>query len=154
MGNVHSKRILSLIYNDILREGVRVFVETEAALDLVHSLKSFDQSTVAVLNTPIDLALIDLDLPDRSSLEAIRCVRATRAEAWIVGLTTYKPDERIEEALLWGASAVIGKHEISKAILEWLHNPNPVKPVSCTRTPAWRTYLRGFLTHDDKKRFW
>ena len=55
-------RVLSLIHNAFLREGMRIFIETEPALALVASVSHADAALRAFDVRRPDLILVDLDL--------------------------------------------------------------------------------------------
>jgi DNA-binding NarL/FixJ family response regulator len=91
-----------------------------------------------------NLTLMDLRLPDRSGVEAIRLIRTISPEARIVVLTTYEGDEDIYQALEVGAQGYLIKGMPHDALVKALYRvheghrylPPPVTQALSTRLPG------------------
>jgi DNA-binding NarL/FixJ family response regulator len=70
--------------------------------------------------TPVDLVLIDLILPEMNGLELYRAIRRLRPEQKALLTTAYHGDARVEQALLEGALGCVYKpfqvEELEKAL--------------------------------------
>jgi len=61
-----------------------------------------------------DVTLMDLRLPDKSGIEALKAIRAEFPEARIILLTTFEGDVEIQHELQAGAQAYVLKSTPSK----------------------------------------
>jgi DNA-binding NarL/FixJ family response regulator len=68
-----------------------------------------------------DLTLMDLRLPDKSGVDAIRSIRTISPKARIVVLTTYEGDEDIHQALEAGAQGYLIKGMPHDALVKALY---------------------------------
>jgi DNA-binding NarL/FixJ family response regulator len=91
-----------------------------------------------------DLTLMDLRLPDRDGVQAIRAIRALSPKARIVVLTTYEGDEDIHRALEAGARGYLIKGMPHEALVKALYRvheghrflPQLVTAALSSRTPG------------------
>ena len=113
-------RVLVVIQNRILREGVCCLVENEEDLELAGAVSTADDAVLEFVQLRPGLTLLDLDLPSDGGFAAIERIRQIDPEAWIVALITDEADERSRRAVALGASTVIAKHLIGK--VPW-HKP-------------------------------
>jgi DNA-binding NarL/FixJ family response regulator len=65
-----------------------------------------------------DITLMDLQMPGKSGLEAIKEIRTEAPGARIIVLTTYEGDAQAVRALKAGASAYLLKSSLRKALLD------------------------------------
>jgi DNA-binding NarL/FixJ family response regulator len=79
-------------------------------------------TVVQELADGIDVALVDLDLPDGSGTELIRELRAANPEALVVVLTASGDRRRHAAAIAAGAAGVLQKEVSSAAIIEAIHH--------------------------------
>lgn len=110
-------RVLAVVHNRILREGICCLIETQAGLDLAGAVSTADDAVLRFAELRPDLTLMDLDLPADGGLDAIRRIRLADPAAWLIGLLTDEADERSLEAIAAGASIVLAKHRLGK--VEW-----------------------------------
>ena len=111
-------RVLAVVHNRILREGVRCLVESQVDdLEIADAVATAEDALLRFAELQPDLTLMDLDLPCSAGLDAIHRIRQLKPDAWIIGLITDESDGRVSEAILAGASTVIAKHRIGT--VEW-----------------------------------
>jgi DNA-binding NarL/FixJ family response regulator len=107
-------RVLAVVHNRILREGICCLVNTQEELKLAGAASTAEDAVVRFEDLRPDLTLLDLDLPADGGLTAVRGIRELDPAAWIVALITDEADEKGHQALALGASTVIAKHRIGK----------------------------------------
>ena len=81
----------------------------------------------------IDVALVDLDLPDGSGTELIRELRAESSEVLVVVLTASGDRQRHAAAIASGAAGVLRKEVASAAIIEAIRHVNAGEPILSPR---------------------
>ena len=110
-------RVLAVNHNRILRDGLRVFIETHPELELSGSAGTPDAAVRLFSENRPDLTLMDLDFPSGAGLEAIGRIRALDPGAWIIALVTFESDKRAPEAVQAGAASVLPKDLIGQMLL-------------------------------------
>jgi|SRR5690349_2203720 len=110
-------RILTVNQNRILREGICALIGTQDNLELAGCTAGADDAVRLFVENRPDLTLMDLDLPARGGVSAIRRIIGIDRAAWIIGLVTYEDDPCVVEAMEAGASAVLAKDLIREALV-------------------------------------
>lgn len=93
----------------IVREGLVSTLEDEDDFQVVGQADSVEQGLRVVGATRPDVVLLDLELPDRSGLEAIPSLIEAHSGSGILVLTAYDTDERVLGALRAGARGYLLK---------------------------------------------
>jgi two-component system NarL family response regulator len=118
-------RVLSVNHNRILREGISVLLEMDRDFELIDSVATADAAVEAFAATHPDLTLVDLDLPEDSSLEAIIRIRQIDPTAWIIGLTIDELDGCCLRAVMVGVSTVLSKDQIGARLIPVIRTGQP-----------------------------
>lgn len=142
-GLEHGLRIRVLIVDDhpLMRVGISAMIDAEPDMSVVGQAANGDEAIALYASLRPDLVLMDLRLPGRSGVEAIRAIRAQSAEARFVVLTTYEGDEDIHQALEAGARGYLIKGMPHSALIEALrkvHGGGRFLPAPVTRALASR----------------
>ena len=78
--------------------------EVVEAPDGAHALEQFSDS-----ESPVDLVLLDLRLPDTDGVTVLDKIKRLRPECRVILMTAFGTPERTSEALKRGAYRVVGK---------------------------------------------
>ncbi len=112
------KKILLVDDYEMIRRGLRDFIETEPDLEVVAEAGTSAEALVQCAGTPLDIALIDLSLGEDSGLELIKdiTVRFPDIKMLVVSIQ----DERLyaERVLRAGASGFITKDATQPQLIE------------------------------------
>ncbi len=118
------KNIKVLLVDDhtIVREGLRVLIETQSDLAVVGEAKNGQEALDQYESTEPDILLLDLVLPDMCGVDVIKKLRQNHAPVFILVLTTFDGEEDIYRALKAGAMGYLlkdtPKKELFRAIRE------------------------------------
>lgn len=106
-----SKPITILLVDDheVVRHGVRAFLETMPEFDVVAEAGSGEEALELVGEHIPDVVLMDLILPGMDGVETTRRVKALSPRTQVVVLTSYHEDAHIFPALKAGAISYILK---------------------------------------------
>jgi len=108
-----SSRTRVLIADDqaLLRAGFRVLVESADDLEVVGEATTGRQALDLVRTGGVDVALMDIRMPEMDGLAATRAIMADPAlrGVKVLVLTTFELDEYVFQALRAGASGFLGK---------------------------------------------
>jgi len=104
-----------------LREPLAFMLGLEPDLFVIGQADSLDEARRLLGETgEVDVAILDLDLPDGSGVDFIGDLRAARPEAMVLVLTAFSGREQLAEAIEAGASGIAHKstrpQDVVKAI--------------------------------------
>lgn len=107
------KKIAVLIVDDhpLFRQGVRLYLETQADLELVGEAADGEQALAILTEREADVVLLDLQMPGIGGLETARRLAAGpgRDGSRVLVLTSFGDWERIRAALKAGAAGYLLK---------------------------------------------
>jgi len=113
-------RILIVDDHPVVREGLVAILEDDPEIEVSGTAGSASEAIAAAGRARPDVVLLDLELPDRSGVEAIPQIMAAAPEARVIVLTAYDTDERVLGAIRAGARGYLLKgvtgDEISRAV--------------------------------------
>lgn len=89
--------------HDVVRQGVRAFLEAQPDLNIVGEAASGEEAIRLVQEHIPDVVLMDLVMPGMNGVEATREVKRISPRTQVVVLTSYHEDEHIFPALRAGA---------------------------------------------------
>lgn len=103
------KKILIVDDHFVIREGLRLILETGKEYQVVAEADNGLDAVKATAQYDPDLIFMDLNLPGISGLEAIKQIKLTHPHIPIIILTTYNEDASILEGLQLGAKGYLLK---------------------------------------------
>ena len=127
----------------IMRVGIAAIIQAQPDMRVIGQAGTAAEAVQLYREHLPDITLMDLRLPDRSGVSAIRDIRHAAPDSRIVVLTTYEGDEDIHQALQAGAMGYIIKgmpHEELVAALRKVNAgrrflPAPVALALASRLP-------------------
>lgn len=135
-----------LIVDDhpIMRVGIAAILNGQPGMSVVGQAGTAAEAVKLFRTLQPAITLMDLRLPDRNGVEAIREIRAFAPAARIVVLTTYEGDEDIHQALEAGARGYLIKGMSHTALVQALRRvhaghrflPNVVAEALSARIPG------------------
>ncbi|HEY0786449.1 MAG TPA: response regulator transcription factor [Acidobacteriaceae bacterium] len=143
-------RILVVDDHPLMRVGIAAIIEARDDMTVVGQAGTAEEAIELHHQHHPDLTLMDLRLPQKSGVEAIRIIRAREPSARFVVLTTYEGDEDIHQALEAGARGYLIKGMPHEALIEALRKvhaggrflPSPITRALASRTPDSELSLR------------
>lgn len=113
-------RIVVADDHPIVRSGIRRIVETRGDLEVVGEAANGRELIDVVLQKKPDLALIDIEMPRFSGMDAVRSLARTSQQTKFLVLSVHDSGHCVEEAFRAGASGYVvktdGLEEILRAI--------------------------------------
>lgn len=103
-----SIRIVIADDHDLVRQGIRAFLETHDDLEIVGEAADAASAATVCAQTQPDVALVDLVMPG-SGVEATRAIRAASPATEIVLLTSFEDRQQILAAMDAGARSCLLK---------------------------------------------
>jgi DNA-binding NarL/FixJ family response regulator len=118
--------------NDILRESISSMLTLDSRFMLVGAFSNALSVEEKIKEHKPDLVLMDIDMPGRTGIEAVKIIRAFDQQLLILMLTVFDDNKNILEAIQAGASGYLLKKDISGklfvAIEEILNGGAPMSP--------------------------
>ena len=115
-------RILVADHNRIFREGVCFLIELERGLELTAAVSSAEDAISRFMEQRPDLTLMDLDMSGYLGIDAICRIREIDPKARTIALITDECDLRAQAALSAGASLVLSKDSVCRALLPAIYS--------------------------------
>ncbi|KAA3647340.1 MAG: DNA-binding response regulator [Chloroflexi bacterium] len=111
-------RVLLVDDHAVLREGLRALLEGESDMQVASEAGTAAEAVTLALQDPPDVMVIDLGLPDKSGLEAIREVRKTNQSTRIVVLSMHSDSEIVRKAMEAGSDGYVPKSSAHANLLQ------------------------------------
>lgn len=118
--------------NDLLRESLVAMLQLNDQFKISGSFNNVLQAENQVTEIQPDIILMDIDMPGRSGIEAVKRIRATGAVMPVLMLTVFDDTPHVFDAICAGASGYLLKKHLSvklfDAIDELLDGGAPMSP--------------------------
>ncbi len=126
----------------ILRIGLSMYLEKHGRIRIAGEADNGFEAVRAIAETGPDVALMDIDMPGLSGIEAIRVLRRTRPGLIIIVLSTYTKKEYIQEAMCEGANGYVAKNtkidELIKIIEDFVDAGESCSPYLLNLAVKWQ----------------
>jgi DNA-binding NarL/FixJ family response regulator len=113
-------KIRVMIVDDhiIVRNGVRLMLGTADDIEVVAEAETAESAMAAVQSRDIDVALIDIALPDKNGLDLLKAIRSARPRIAVLMLSMYAEQVYAVRALKLGAAGYLTKNTPAATIAE------------------------------------
>jgi DNA-binding NarL/FixJ family response regulator len=110
--------VFSVDDHPLLREGLAAIINNQPDMVLVAQAANAQEAVEKFRKHRPDVTLMDLRLPDKSGIDAMKAIRAEFPEARVIMLTTFEGDVEIQRALEAGARGYLLKNMPPKELVE------------------------------------
>lgn len=132
------KKIKVMIVDDhsLIREGLRRLLELEKDIEVTGQAVNGREAVEMTLSLKPDVILMDINMPIKNGLEAIKELRAINCRSRIVVITIHGHQEYLLEAIRMGAAGYVMKDAEVDRILEAIRSVH-----------AGKTYIQPSITN-------
>jgi DNA-binding NarL/FixJ family response regulator len=127
-----TRRVLVVEDHRIMRERLERIVAAHPALELAAAVGTCAEARAALAEQRIDVALVDLGLPDGDGVGLIRDIRRVPAAPEVLVISVFGDEEHVVTALEAGATGYLLKdaspHDVGAAIVDLLAGGSPISP--------------------------
>ncbi len=102
-------RVLLADDHDILRQGLRLLLETQQDIEVVGEARTGREAITLALSLKPDVAIVDITMPDLDGLEACQRIRRQQLTTQVLILTMHESEEYFLHALRMGAAGYLVK---------------------------------------------
>jgi DNA-binding NarL/FixJ family response regulator len=114
----HRIRILLVDDHAVIRQALRMLLESQPELEVVADVENGREAVSAVEKFNPDVVLMDVVMPGLNGLEATRQIRRAAPSTRVVMLSGFVDEDQLLEALRSGASGyIIKKSDVSELVL-------------------------------------
>ncbi len=113
-----SIKILLVDDHYIVRDGIRMLLEDEIGFEIVEEAENGTKAIEACKNKDIDLAIIDINMPEMNGIEATEVIKEEHPDIKVLALTMMDEDEHIRKMIEAGASGYILKSSDREELIE------------------------------------
>jgi two-component system, NarL family, response regulator LiaR len=106
----HIIRVMIVDDHDIVRNGLKMLLQTSENLALVGEATNGEQAVAVYESIKPDVVLMDLVMPGMDGVEATRRIREIDADSRVIVLTSFHEPEQIHAALRAGATSYLMKN--------------------------------------------
>ncbi len=111
-------RLLIVDDQQIVRQGLKMFFQTDPEIELVGEAENGEQAIQLALEKFPNAILIDLLMPVLNGVDAIRHIHQAMPHVSIIGLSSTQDNHLVNEAIVAGAHSVIPKTVSPQKLLE------------------------------------
>ncbi len=110
-------RILLVDDHAVLRDGVRMVLESQPGFQVVGTTENGRDALRLVEDLRPDIAVLDIAMPEMNGLEATRAIRQCCPQTQVVILSMHEGEEYLREALRAGAAGYVLKRAAAKELV-------------------------------------
>jgi len=111
-------RVFLVDDHEIVRRGIAELFSDEADLEVVGEAASVREALTRIPACEVDVAVLDVRLPDGSGVELCRDLRSAHPDLRCLMLTSYADDEALFEAIMAGASGFVLKQVLGSDLVQ------------------------------------
>ncbi|MFC9787696.1 response regulator [Rhodococcus sp. NPDC127528] len=101
----------------LVRAGFRMVIDSQPDMNVVVEASDGEQALRELARVPVDVVLMDVQMPNLDGIEATRRLTALAASPKVVVLTTFDNDEYVVGAISAGASGFLLKDALPEELL-------------------------------------
>ncbi|ABO50625.1 two component transcriptional regulator, LuxR family [Desulforamulus reducens MI-1] len=129
----------------LIREGLRKILSIEPHISVVGEVTNGQQAVDYCLKNPVDIVLMDINMPIMNGIEACRQIKKLNPNIGIIALTIHDQDEYLFELIKYGISGYVLKDihpdQLIKTILGVAQGESFIPPSLTARVLAEFTRL-------------
>jgi two-component system response regulator NreC len=110
-------RLMLVDDHDIVRTGLKSFLDTQEGLLVVAEANSGEQAIEKAQETKPDVIVMDITMPEMDGLEATRRLKALDENYYVLALTVHEDKQYLFEMLSAGASGYITKQVAAEELV-------------------------------------
>jgi NarL family two-component system response regulator LiaR len=125
-----SEEIRILVADDhaVVREGLRALIETEPEMELVGEAADGVEAVRQACALEPDVILLDLVMPRKGGIEAIREIKEEKPAARVLVLTSFAEDDKVFPAIKAGAQGYLLKDASPRELLRAIRDIHRGEP--------------------------
>lgn len=111
-------RILVVDDHSLVREGLKLLLNTQVDIDVVGVARDGVEALEQVRKLKPDLVLLDISMPRMSGVEAVGLVREACPKTRVIMLSMYEKETYVRQSLAAGSSGYVFKGALSEELID------------------------------------
>ena len=128
-------------------DGLKHILSREPDIEVVGEAYNADEGIRCMLNKDIDIAILDISLPDKSGLDILDIVKTKKPQLRLLMLSTFPEEQYAVRALKSGASGYLTKNSAPQELVDAIRRINSGERYI---TASLAKKLADILISDDK----
>lgn len=116
-----SLKLLIVDHQPVVLEGLKQILKASEDISIVGTTLSGFEAIKITRQTPVDIVLMEISLPDRNGLEVLKQIKKENAQISIIIFSALKEEQYAVRALKAGASGYLSKHSNANDIIAAIH---------------------------------
>ena len=121
-------RVLIVDDHDVVRTGLKFFVQAFDDLELVGEAESGQQALCLCAQVQPDVVLMDLVMPEMDGISTTRAIRQDCPEIQVIALTSFREQELVQGALEAGAISYLLKNVTADQLADAIRAAHAQRP--------------------------
>ena len=117
----HKIRVIIVDDHAILRSGIKQILLASGDIEVVGEAENAAQAIKFAREVKADVMLLDISLPDKTGIEALKLIKRENTTLNILMLSMYMEDQYAVRSIRSGASGYLCKHTASEELLTAIH---------------------------------
>lgn len=113
-----SLKLLIVDHQPVVLEGLKQILKASEDLSIVGTTLSGFDAIKLTRQTPVDIVLMEIALPDRNGLEVVKQIKKENPQISIIIFSALKEEQYAVRALKSGASGYLNKHSSAADIIQ------------------------------------
>ncbi|WP_373499854.1 response regulator [Desulfococcus sp.] len=118
---MEKKRIIIAEDNTLLREGIRLMIQSDETLEIAAEAEDGLSAVRSVAKHDHDLVLLDLSMPKMNGIAALKEIKRISPKTKILALTIHDAEEYVLEVFRSGAEGYCLKDSTQEELLKAIH---------------------------------
>ena len=114
-------RLMLVDDHDIVRAGLRSFLESQGDLQVVAEARSGEEAIERAVQAQPDVVIMDITMPQMDGMEATRRLKSSLPDCHVLALTVHEDKQYLFEMLAAGASGYITKQSAAEDLVAAIH---------------------------------
>lgn len=114
-------RLMLVDDHDIVRTGLRTFLETQEGLQVVAEARNGEEALQRAIESHPDIVIMDITMPNMDGLEATRRLKSSLPACHVLALTVHEDKQYLFEMMTAGASGYITKQSAAEELVAAIH---------------------------------
>ena len=144
-------RVLLVDDHEVVRQGLRLLLETSEDLEVVGEAADGDEALVVAGRVAPDVVLMDLRMPHRDGLSATTALLARPQAPKVIVLTTLDSDDMVLQALAAGADGFLLKESAPPRMVEAIEAVVRGEPILSPAVTRALIVAATRSVHDDRR---
>lgn len=128
MADAHKIRVVLVDDHEVVRKGLSAYLAVTSQIEIVGEASNGQEAVEICLDKKPDVVLMDLVMPVKTGIEAIREIRVKVPESRIIALTSFQEPDLVKEALREGAMSYLLKNVSGEDLVSAIRSAHAGKP--------------------------